>query len=118
MSDAYSFAAALLLVGVVGLLAVLSNRISERIQVPAPAFFLAGAAVAAALVHDLHAPPQQDVQRLVTVALVCILFDGGMHIGWYRFRPAAAPDRSVVGVAGTFLTVGGGGAGRCTSRSG
>ena len=28
-------------------------------------------------------------QRIVTVALVVILFDGGMHIGWRRFRPAA-----------------------------
>ena len=41
---------------------------------------------------------------MVTVALVCILFDGGMHIGWSRFRSAAVPI-AVVGVLGTFLTV-------------
>jgi potassium/hydrogen antiporter len=52
----------------------------------------------------LHAPPPQAVERVVTVALVCILFDGGMHIGWSRFRSAAAPI-AVVGVLGTFLTV-------------
>jgi cell volume regulation protein A len=40
----------------------------------------------------------------VTVALACILFDGGMNIGWARFRSAAAPI-AVVGVLGTFLTV-------------
>jgi cell volume regulation protein A len=32
-----------------------------------------------------------------------ILFDGGMHIGWSRFRSAAGPI-AIVGVAGTFLT--------------
>jgi cell volume regulation protein A len=32
------------------------------------------------------------------------LFDGGMHIGWVRFRSAAGPI-AVVGVLGTFLTV-------------
>jgi hypothetical protein len=41
------------------------------------------------------------VERVVTVALVCILFDGGMHIGWSRFRSAAVPI-AVVGVLGTF----------------
>jgi cell volume regulation protein A len=45
---------------------------------------------------------------VVTVALVAILFDGGIHIGWSRFRSAAGPI-AVVGVAGTFLTVGRGG---------
>jgi cell volume regulation protein A len=44
------------------------------------------------------------VEQVVTVALVCILFDGGMNIGWARFRSAAAPI-AVVGVLGTFLTV-------------
>jgi cell volume regulation protein A len=47
------------------------------------------------------------VERVVTVALVVILFDGGMHIGWARFRAAATPILSV-GVAGTFLTAAGG----------
>jgi cell volume regulation protein A len=64
----------------------------------------AGAAVAVQVIPALHAPPQQAVERVVTVALVCILFDGGMHIGWSRFRSAAVPI-AVVGVLGTFLTV-------------
>ena len=41
----------------------------------------------------VHAPDQRTVNRVVTVALVCVLFDGGMHIGWSRFRAAARPDR-------------------------
>jgi cell volume regulation protein A len=44
------------------------------------------------------------VERLVTVALLCILFDGGLQMGWRKFRSAAAPI-AVVGVLGTFLTV-------------
>jgi cell volume regulation protein A len=60
------------------------------------------AAVAAAALPGLVAPPERIVERIVTLALLCILFDGGMHIGWRRFRGAAAPI-VVVGVAGTFL---------------
>ena len=92
-----------LISAVVGLLAVLSNRLSERIHVPAPALFLVAAAVAIRLFPDLHSPPEQLVERVVTVALLCILFDGGMHLGWSRFRRSAAPI-AVIGVAGTFLT--------------
>ena len=43
------------------------------------------------------------VQRVVTVALVIILFNGGMDIGWRRFRDAAGAV-VWVGVAGTFVT--------------
>ena len=88
----------------VGLVAVLSNRLTERVKIPSPALVLAGAAVAVHVVPALHAPPRQAVERMVTVALVCILFDGGMHIGWSRFRSAAVPI-AMVGVVGTFLTV-------------
>jgi cell volume regulation protein A len=104
VSDTIPFAQVVLLVAVVGLLAVLSNRLSERIKIPTPVLFLAAAALAVHVVPDLHAPPEQVVERLVTVALVCILFDGGMHIGWSRFRAAAKPI-VVAGVLGTFLTV-------------
>jgi potassium/hydrogen antiporter len=41
----------------------------------------------------------------VTVALAFILFDGGMHIGWRRFRTAATAT-VWLGVAGTFVTAG------------
>ena len=64
---------------------------------------MAASAIAIALFPDLHTPPEQLVERVVTVALLCILFDGGMHLGWSRFRRSAAPI-TVIGVAGTFLT--------------
>jgi cell volume regulation protein A len=103
MTDTGPFAQLLLLLSLAAVAAVLSNRLTARIRVPAPALFLAAAALAAAAFPGVEAPPERTVERIVTVALVCILFDGGMHIGWRRFRAAAAPI-IVVGVAGTFLT--------------
>ena len=105
MTDIDPFAQVLLFLSLATVLAVLSNRLSARLRVPAPALFLAAAALAAAVLPGLKAPPERVVERIVTVALICILFDGGMHIGWRRFRAAAAPI-VVVGVAGTFLTSG------------
>jgi len=103
MTDTGPFAQLLLFLSLAVVAAVLSNRLTARLRVPAPALFLAAAALAAAALPGLQAPPDRTVERIVTVALICILFDGGMHIGWRRFRAAAAPI-VVVGVAGTFLT--------------
>jgi potassium/hydrogen antiporter len=83
--------------------AVLSSRLSQWLRVPAPVIFLVVAAVASALVPALRIPSIQWVQRGVSVALVLILFDGGMHIGWRRFRGAAGPIVTL-GVLGTVLT--------------
>jgi cell volume regulation protein A len=104
MSDTQTFGLLVLVTAGAGLVAVVSNRVGERVKVPLPAFFLAAAAVAKLVIPDLHTPPQQTVERVVTVALVLILFDGGQHIGRSRFRAAAGPI-AVVGVLGTFLTV-------------
>ena len=51
-------------------------------------------------------PRCTTVERVVTVALAIILFDGGMHIGRRRFRTAAA---CIVwtGIAGTLVTAAG-----------
>ena len=106
MADTRSFAWLVLVIAVVGLAAVLSNRLSHRTRVPTPAIVLLASAIIVKAVPDLHAPSEQTVERLVTVALLCILFDGGMHIGRARFRSAAGPI-TLVGVVGTFLTVAG-----------
>ena len=105
MTDTASFASQVLLIAVVGILALLSNRLTERIKIPAPLLVLVAAAAAVQLVPGLHQPPERTVERLVTVALICILFDGGMHMGLRKFREAAVPI-VVVGVLGTFLTAG------------
>ncbi|HJX75645.1 MAG TPA: cation:proton antiporter, partial [Gaiella sp.] len=45
----------------------------------------------------------EDVQRIASLALVVILFEGGSKIGMRRFRSAAAPILAL-GVVGTFAT--------------
>jgi potassium/hydrogen antiporter len=104
MTDTEPFALIVLLTAAVGLVVVLSNRLTERLKLPSPTLVLVGAAIAVKVFPALQAPPERAVERVVTVALVCILFDGGMHIGWSRFRSAAGPI-AVVGVVGTFATV-------------
>ncbi|MEO6886366.1 MAG: cation:proton antiporter [Jatrophihabitantaceae bacterium] len=104
MSESHQFALLMLLAAAAGLFALLSNRLIERIKVPAPLVLLVAAAIAVEAIPNLHEPPYQVVDRLVTVALVLILFDGGLHIGWSRLRSAAIPI-GIVGVVGTFLTV-------------
>ncbi|MGH3515230.1 MAG: cation:proton antiporter, partial [Pseudonocardiaceae bacterium] len=103
MDDVVPFGVVIAIISVAGLLAVLSNRVSERIRVPAPAIFLVAAAVASDLVPALGRVPILTVQRVVTVMLILLLFDGGMHIGWRRFR-AAGGGVLWIGVVGTVVT--------------
>jgi cell volume regulation protein A len=80
------------------LLALLVHKVSARFPVPAPALFLL-----AALATPIALPHIQTVERIGVVALIMILFDGGMDIGWRRFRRAVIPIASL-GVIGTFTT--------------
>ena len=96
----------MLLAACVVIAAILSNRLTARIRVPAPALVLTAAAIAVEVMPGVHAPLESSIEHIVTIALVCVLFDGGMHIGWPRFRSALAPI-AVVGVLGTFLTAAG-----------
>jgi potassium/hydrogen antiporter len=106
MTGTDEFGLVVLVIGLVGIGAVLSNRLSARLRVPAPAFFLICASVAAQLWPRVSLLPFTTVTRIVSVALAIILFDGGMHIGWRRFRTAAAAI-VWVGVAGTLVTAAG-----------
>jgi cell volume regulation protein A len=83
---------------------LVTSRISARTSVPSAAFFL----VAAALLSDALpalALSTQTVERVATLALIVILFDGGSSIGWRRFRAAATPI-AMLGTVGTFATAG------------
>jgi potassium/hydrogen antiporter len=106
VDDATRFGLVIGLVSGAMLLAVVSSRLSERIRIPAPAIFLVAAAIASDLLPALGRLPVQTVQRVVTVALVALLFDGGMHIGRRKFRLAAGAI-AWIGVVGTFATTGG-----------
>ncbi|MGB8997296.1 MAG: cation:proton antiporter [Pseudonocardiaceae bacterium] len=105
LNDIEPFGLTLLIIAAVGSVALLSNRISSWLRIPAPAIFLLGAAAASDLVPALAQISITVVEQVVTVALVLILFDGGMHIGWRQLRAAISPVLAV-GVVGTFLTAG------------
>src|ERR1700749_4161045 len=106
MSGQSQFGLIVLVSGLAGSAAVLSNRLSARLRVPAPAFFLVAAVIAAQLWPSATTLPVQTVEHVVTVALAIILFDGGMHIGRRRVRTAAV---AIVwpGVAGTLVAAAG-----------
>jgi cell volume regulation protein A len=101
--DLVPFAEIVLLTALALLAAVSSNRLAERISIPAPALFLIAAAVASDLAPRLRGLTIVVDQRIVTVALALILFDGGMHIGWRRIRPSAGAVLWL-GIAGTLVT--------------
>jgi len=103
VTDTEPFALTIVLVAAIGLVVVLSSRLSSSLKVPTPALVLVGSAIAVKVVPQLHAPAELSVDKLVTVALACLLFDGGMGIGRHRFA-SAARSIIVVGVVGTFLT--------------
>ncbi len=84
--------------------ALLASKVSARTSIPSAAFFLVAAALASELFPSL-ALSISNVERIATVALIVILFDGGSSIGWRRFRAAAVPIASL-GILGTFATAG------------
>ena len=87
-------------------LAVLSTRVTEHIPIPAPAIFLIAAAVVSDLWPDVYDQIDiRTVERIAVAALIVILFNGGIEIGWRRVRGSLAPVLSV-GLLGTFATAG------------
>jgi cell volume regulation protein A len=80
------------------MLALVAAKVTERFPIPAPALFLL-----IALAIPVAIPHIKTVERIGVVALIVILFDGGMHIGWRRFRRAIVPI-GVLGVVGTLTT--------------
>ena len=105
MHDLEPFGLIILLVAGALLLAVLAIRVSERVRVPTPVVFLVAAAIASDLVPRLGEAPLRLDERLVTVALIVILFDGGLSIGWGELRRSAGAVLWI-GVVGTVVTAG------------
>ena len=101
-----AFGLGVLVTALAGVVAVLSSRVSERLRIPAPAFFLVAAAAAADLWPRLGGLSFTAVDQVVSVALAVILFDGGMRVGWRRMKSVAGPTLWI-GVAGTLVTAGG-----------
>lgn len=106
MDEVTDFGAIVLVVAGALTLALFSNKLTERLRIPTAAFFLLAAAIASDLWPRLGDTLSiRDVERIAVVALIIILFDGGMRVGWSRFRESAGPIVSL-GLVGTFLTAG------------
>ena len=98
-----TFTLIVLICAAVVLAAVFSNRLTRLLRVPTPAVFLVLAAVAALFLPRFGDELHLIDQRVVSIALVFILFDGGMHIGWGKFRRSLGPI-AWIGIAGTAVT--------------
>lgn len=105
MAELSDFALAVLLVSGGVLAAILVQKLTERFPIPAPAPFLLGAAVASDIWPGLGRLSTIGVERIAVVALIVILFDGGMAVGWTRLRGALLPV-TLLGTIGTFATAG------------
>src|SRR5688500_13280347 len=102
MSILNEFNADVLIVSAAILLALAAFKLTQWVPVPAPALLLIAAAIASDLFPDLGINVA-TVERIGIVALIVILLDGGMHVGWTRFRGSAYPI-AMLGIVGTFLT--------------
>lgn len=98
MAELGDFGLVVLVVACGVMLAIVAAKLSERYPIPSPALFLL-----AALAIPVALPHIQTVERIGVVAVILILFDGGMHIGWRRFRRAVVPI-AALGIVGTFTT--------------
>ena len=101
-----------IVVAVVGggvLCALAFRRAAERLRVPAPVVFLVVAAVASDVIEPLRsALSPREVGWIGSAALLVILFDGGVSLGWHRVRPvlgvvAALGVRATGAAAGVMV---------------
>jgi cell volume regulation protein A len=104
MDDILDFGRIILVVAGALSIAIFVRVLASRIGLPTAALLLIVAAVASELSDRLAGLVTfQDVQRVATLALIAILFDGGTSIGLSKFRTAAVPI-TILGVLGTFAT--------------
>ena len=106
MGEISAFGEIVLVVAGAFVLVLFGRTITERLAVPSAALLLLVAAAASDIWPELgRVISFVTVERVAVVALIVILFDGGMRIGWRRFSESAVPILSL-GVFGTFATAG------------
>jgi cell volume regulation protein A len=106
LTEISDFGLIVLAVSATVFVALLGMRLADRLALPYAAVILVGAIVLAAASDSVRDELSiLDVERLTVVALVIILFDGGLHIGLRRFQRSLGPIL-VLGVLGTFATAG------------
>ena len=99
MSEISDFAHLLLPIAAGLAVVIIATRISARLPIPVPGIILLAFALWPETIKVL------TVERVAVVALIAILLNGGMDIGWQRMRTSLNPVLSL-GVLGTFLTAG------------
>ena len=100
MHDLISSGLVILVVSGALLAALFLAKLSARLRIPSAVLFLLAAAEASDLFPSLVLSIT-TVERIATVALIVILFQGGASIGLTPFRVALAPI-ALLGVLGTF----------------
>jgi potassium/hydrogen antiporter len=106
VSEITDFGAIVLAVSIALFVALISMRLAHRVSLPYAGLILVAAALIAASSDSLQtALSVGDVQNIAVVALIVILFEGGLHIGAARFRRSLRPILAL-GVVGTFVTAG------------
>jgi cell volume regulation protein A len=104
VTETTDFAHIVLVVALALFVAISLRSLTARFALPAAAVFLVVPPIAADVFTQLgESLSILEVERITTVALIVILFDGGLHIGLRRFRQSAAPILSL-GIFGTFAT--------------
>jgi cell volume regulation protein A len=106
VTEVADFGLIVLAVSTTVFVALLGMRLADRLSLPYAAIFLVGAVLLSEVFTSLQdIVTVQEVERLTVVALIVILFDGGLHIGLGRFRRSAGPILAL-GVLATFATAG------------
>ena len=103
MSEILDFGTVVLIVAAGLFVAVATSKLGTWFPIPGPAIFLIVAAVASDVFPGLSVLSIETASRISIVALIVILFEGGMDVGWRRFR-RAWPEITVLGLLGTFGT--------------
>ncbi len=103
MSEILDFGAVVLIVAGGLFVAVATSKVSAWFPIPGPAIFLIVTAVATDVFPGLSVVSIETASRIGVVALIVILFEGGMDVGWRRFR-RSWPEITILGVVGTFGT--------------
>jgi len=90
--------------GVLLAAAIAAAKIADRVRVPGLLLFLAlGMMVGSEGLGGVEFADVELTQTLGTIALVLILFEGGLSAGWNEIRPVLATAMSLA-VVGTILT--------------
>ena len=99
-----SLAAAITIAGLLGLAAVVASRVSHRLGLPALLVFLALGMIAGSEgPGGISFSDAQQAQDIGSVALLVILFAGGLMTRWRDVRPVLAPGITLA-TAGVLIT--------------